>query len=358
MFRQAKHESSNSQSRLPINDEQVYDVPPFPPVKKPRRELATRIRALEPAACRDDNQDWRFVIDAFNDRIMPLYGDQTRALNKIAGKEGEIDRSCRVVYDRQTGERVGVIVYKDILDKTSAPRFGATFELKTLFIVNPNRHGGKGIGKEMLEYVESKAFVMGAASVCVTVSDTAKDSLNFFSKHGYDVVRRLHDRYVEGVTENVMYKVYPRRDSSMPKALDTSVSGGTNVSLRFPSQGNRIRQGLTQTFSVSLKEPYLRYIAQGKKTVEGRINAGLFSKPCIGDLIVFYNRSNRVKCVIHSIYTYSTFNDMLTAEGVKTCLPDHTNVESGVALYHSFPGYEQRARDYGVVALHLSVVDE
>lgn len=55
--------------------------------------------------------------------------------------------------------------------------------------------------------------------------------------------------------------------------------------------------------------------------------------------------------------TFPCFRDMLQSVGVSACLPDMADCDlhRAVQLYHSFPGYEANARDFGVLAIHISL---
>ena len=109
----------------------------------------------------------------------------------------------------------------------------------------------------------------------------------------------------------------------------------------------------------TLKKQYIHMIQNGKKTVEGRINSGMFKGYKKGDLVRFFYQQNPqddVTCKIEDAVPYKSFEEMLRAEGVGCCIPGIYNVSEGVRAYHQIPGYEQKAKQHGVVAFRLKVV--
>jgi len=105
----------------------------------------------------------------------------------------------------------------------------------------------------------------------------------------------------------------------------------------------------------TLKKQYIRMIQDGKKTVEGRINSGMFKGYKKDDLVRFYNQYDDVTCKIEDVVPYKSFEEMLTAEGVGRCIPGIHKVSEGVRAYHQIPGYEKKEKQHGVVAFRLKV---
>lgn len=107
---------------------------------------------------------------------------------------------------------------------------------------------------------------------------------------------------------------------------------------------------------MKLKLPHYESVKAGRKTVEGRPGDGSFGKLVAGDIIHFSldgePEAPVVPVKITDIRRYASFELMIEAEGKEACLPGLTaSDEEAVALYHSFPNYAQRARDFGVVAI-------
>lgn len=113
---------------------------------------------------------------------------------------------------------------------------------------------------------------------------------------------------------------------------------------------------------ITCKEQYVSLIASGKKKIEGRLNKGRFVDLKKGDTVFWYSGKNVAKTKIVSINKYSTFIDMLIAEGVKNVLPDielnngKTTLYKGMSVYRQFYSQEDET-EYGVLAIAVDVVD-
>jgi len=113
-----------------------------------------------------------------------------------------------------------------------------------------------------------------------------------------------------------------------------------------------------ETHECSVSEIYFKTIKSGEKKVEGRINHGKFKQFKKFDKLKFYNSNNQLEsviCTILDVKQYDNFKDMLIAEGITNCLPGVYNIERGVKIYHNIPGYESRAREYGVLAIRIKL---
>ncbi len=118
----------------------------------------------------------REITSAFHKQIAPIYGDQMEALQKIV--KGR-DRECEVLVDKTSRKVLGILVYK------TAPsmeyiQYGArnALELKTLFVVNPAKNSGKGIGSELENRINEIAREK-FDNLQVTVSEEKKNLCNF-----------------------------------------------------------------------------------------------------------------------------------------------------------------------------------
>lgn len=111
---------------------------------------------------------------------------------------------------------------------------------------------------------------------------------------------------------------------------------------------------------VTLMKKYLYMIRDGRKTVEGRINRGMFAKykiPVGSGLRFFYtqNAQDDVHCTILGVRTFDTFREMLQHYGYEKLVPDVNSLEAAVAAYAKIPGYSQKERDSGVIGIELRV---
>ena len=83
----------------------------------------------------------------------------------------------------------------------------------------------------------------------------------------------------------------------------------------MPSQNEKIDE-------CPIMKKYFEFIRCGAKTVEGRINSGIFAKWQVGQMIRLKNGNEFVLCKITKLVPYKSFAEMLQNEGVHTCLPD------------------------------------
>ena len=104
---------------------------------------------------------------------------------------------------------------------------------------------------------------------------------------------------------------------------------------------------------VPLKQVYLAQIKSGRKTVEGRVDNGMFKRMQEGSTVKFFNQTDSVICEIVKRTHYPSFKDMLEGEGVEACLPGCRSLQEGVRIYDGIPGYADKARQFGVVGLKL-----
>lgn len=106
-----------------------------------------------------------------------------------------------------------------------------------------------------------------------------------------------------------------------------------------------------------LKQPYLSQIASGEKTVEGRINTGMFKNLEVGTLVEFYGQGSAVRCIIVGKKAFPSFREMLSEFGVSACLPRVWDINKGVEIYETIPGYKAKAEQFGVLGFNLELVN-
>ncbi len=288
---------------------------------------------------RKDPKKMEIVKGIFQNILTPIYGPQNSAVEKI---ERAQNRTCRLLYEGASPK--GLLVHKD-QPSNECTQYGGvpnSLEIKTLLVIDPEKNSGKGFGSQLLSRVFDKAREANAHAVHVTVSESKPDALAFFKKHSFEVIQACNDRYKKGVTEYVLQKLLP---SAQPPVVPTPPPV---VPTPPPARQTIYRD-------VTLKHPYVEEIAKGRKTIEGRINAGMFQHVKPGDGFRFFNHKGEVHCHITTINSYASFREMLCQEGFEKCLPEAPTLEQATAVYDRIPGYRERAAQSGVVALHLAV---
>jgi ASC-1-like (ASCH) protein/GNAT superfamily N-acetyltransferase len=254
----------------------------------------------------------------FQLKIAPLYGDQQDSLTKIFGAK---DRVCDIMQN-ENGP-LGVVVYKAFSsNEFRGHGIANSIEIKTLFLADSQNQSGKGYGTALLNRVIDYARSKRISSLHVTVNAKKEDSLAFFKHKGFKVAHLWVDKYISGDREYLLVLNLDPRE-----------------------------------FRVTLKEPYLSYIREKKKTVEGRLNVGVFKSVKPGDVVVFFNHRREIRVVVEYVHKYDDFRSMLRNEGVSGMLPDISSVEEAVRIYRSFRGYAEKEISFGVVAIGMSITN-
>jgi ASC-1-like (ASCH) protein len=107
---------------------------------------------------------------------------------------------------------------------------------------------------------------------------------------------------------------------------------------------------------VTLRKIYIHAIREGRKTIEGRVNSGMFQNLPVGrEMRFFYmaNAQDDVVCKVVKINKYASFREMVTKENYKACVPEAYSIDHAASLYEAIPGYVEKAQQYGVLAIHL-----
>jgi ASC-1-like (ASCH) protein len=110
---------------------------------------------------------------------------------------------------------------------------------------------------------------------------------------------------------------------------------------------------------VTLKKMYIHQIRSGVKTIEGRINSGMFQNVQVGRLMRFFyfsDQSDDVVCRITKVAKYKSFTDMLQIEGFRQCVNEARDLTQAIQIYDGIPGYREKAQRFGVIGFHLEVV--
>lgn len=107
-----------------------------------------------------------------------------------------------------------------------------------------------------------------------------------------------------------------------------------------------------QTIPLDVQEPYLSFILNEQKTVEGRLNKGKFKDLKIGDVLLIGPEEKRF--LIERTIVYKTFREMIEKEGIENVIPDKDNIDEAEAVYYKFYTKEQE-KEFGVLAIVIKM---
>jgi ASC-1-like (ASCH) protein len=107
------------------------------------------------------------------------------------------------------------------------------------------------------------------------------------------------------------------------------------------------------TIPLNVQEPYLSFILNGQKTVEGRSNKGKLKDLKVGDKLSI--GSDEKLFMVKQINYYDSFRNMIVGEGLKSVIPDKNTVEDAEAIYYKFYTREQE-KEFGVLAIKMEVL--
>lgn len=122
------------------------------------------------------------------------------------------------------------------------------------------------------------------------------------------------------------------------------------------------------TYEAGKESSQLDDILQGRKTIEGRLNRGKFAQFQVGDQVwlrrdhrddygILHDGEARQALIeIVGIRKYSTFIQMLEAEGFKKVTPYAASAEEAAAEFNKFYSTDEQEEN-GVLAIEFALVD-
>ena len=123
-----------------------------------------------------------------------------------------MDRTSEVLFSSENQNELGIIVYKKALsNEFSGIGFSNTFEIKTLFVIDPLKNSGKKNASKLLKHIAKKAVDQDAKSIFVTVSSAKPETLAFFLAHGFRIAEKRKSLYVEGLDEYFLFNPSPQK---------------------------------------------------------------------------------------------------------------------------------------------------
>lgn len=111
----------------------------------------------------------------------------------------------------------------------------------------------------------------------------------------------------------------------------------------------------TNNYDINVQDPWFSFICKGIKTVEGRLDKGIFNKLQVGDHITFTNNTKTCKAKIIRITKYDSFKSYLETEGLDKTLPFVKTIDEGVDVYRQF--YDRvKEKEFGILAIEIELL--
>lgn len=194
----------------------------------------------------------------------------------------------------------------------------------------------------------------------VTLNKIDEASVSWFSLKGFSKLSQDDATIV--LSKRIQTLIIPRKTPVIAPSTQTPTAAvfaqptetrkrPLEQEIRTPRQEPK-RQS-TGYRTVTLRREYIEMIAQGRKTIEGRVNTGSFAHIGPGTKIHFFAGAFSVDVVVKAVRKYKSFDDMLAGEGYEKCVPNAHNIQHASRIYADIPGYPERARTFGVVAFEI-----
>ncbi len=295
------------------------------------------------------NSSYRSIVEkVFSVPLQQIYYQSSEYLNRVY--TGEYRSEILIDQDKP----VGILIYRPPTSSSS------TFKLKALTTPMTEETRGKGYSQVLLDRVMKVAQTHLVSSIFTEINASeAKVFAPFFEAAGFKrQILKDHETFTFHLPSVSTNRKRAREEGGREEGgRQEERVREEGASFVFP-QEKRMRMTNTINHSCPLKQQYLAQIASGQKTVEGRINTGVFKKFNAGDTVSFYSGSSKVSCQITKIETFNSFKAMLETCGVQKCLADVRSLETAVQIYDNIPGYREKASKFGVLAIHIALLKE
>lgn len=92
----------------------------------------------------------------------------------------------------------------------------------------------------------------------------------------------------------------------------------------------------------------------GMKSIETRAATIKYRPISRGDILVFVCGMERMEKTVREAHHFKTLEGMLEELPLRKIMPDVSSVEEARKRYASYPGYEDKIREHGILAFELS----
>lgn len=250
-------------------------------------------------------KDEPFLETVTKNYLVPFYG--TKVLDKISNWIAGTNYKTAWIYEK-SNQPIGLAVLSDKPDKYHA-------KLATLVVIPPLQR--KGIGTALLKKVEKTVLSARKRELSATTSETNTAALNFLQKRGFIRIKKLPNKYKQGITEIVFIK---------------NLCPLTHVV--------HIRQSDRKIFAD---------IKAGRKTVKTRAATVKYQSYIRGDQIKFVCGKESVTKKISAISRFPTITSLSKKVPLSAVMPDAKTISEARKIYYRFPGYKEKIAKFGLV---------
>lgn len=280
----------------------------------------------------DCKDKFPLVKKVFDNVMAPIYGEQAELLKDIEKRK---DRKTEIL--THNGKDVGCIVYKRNLIKSDV---SDTFEVSLISLFDAANDTMKGYRTKLVERIEEIAKDLGASSISCTLPEQLAEQVKYLVHKKFEKQDLLQQGNVKECLltkkiENKRRKVEePQQLPATPRPAPAPVAPRQN--------------------ELTLKNQYIDPIRRGVKTIEGRINSGAPRNFRVGETLRLFSGNNSVTSTIVKIEKFASFKEMLEKTDYKKCIPEARDLAAAIKVYDDIPGYAGRAKQHGVLAIHLA----
>lgn len=94
-------------------------------------------------------------------------------------------------------------------------------------------------------------------------------------------------------------------------------------------------------------------VRNGLKTIETRAATEKYRNIRDGDVMLATCGSDKTEKIIKEVRHFNSIKEMFEIYGIERILPGVNTLTEAEIVYDSFPGYKQKIKEYGIIALVL-----
>ncbi len=297
-----------------------------------------------------------------------LYGSQTNTIDDI--KNGTL--KCRLVALEDSRKSLGCFIFKNQLYDMSICGNSVAKTVKITAFAALNREDEQEIMSKyadaMFREIVELSRDLRPSSFTVELHKTAAAAIAFFKTKDFSLVSEGDFNWLFKTCSKPFSasvdKPVKSNEHEVKMQEEPSTKKRTREGDNWSSATDRIKRGKeipvrtvqSKAVAATLKKMYIHQIRDGRKTIEGRIDSGMFKNLRVGSRMRFFyfqDAQDDVYCTVTKINRYKSFREMISKENYKACLPEARSQEDAISLYDSIPGYREKAQANGVLAIHI-----